>query len=78
MCGICGFNWKDEKMCRNMTNALKHRGPDDEGFYFDNDISLGHRRLSIIDIKTGHQPIYNENKKCLKICNYSEGIKIYL
>jgi len=69
MCGICGFNWKDEKMCRNMTNALKHRGPDDEGFYFDNDISLGHRRLSIIDIKTGHQPIYNENKTICIIYN---------
>jgi len=61
MCGINGFNWKDEELCRVMADALKHRGPDDEGFYFDSDVSLGHRRLSIIDLKSGHQPIHNED-----------------
>ena len=61
MCGINGFNWKDEELCRVMADALKHRGPDDEGFYFDSDVSLGHRRLNIIDLKSGHQPIHNED-----------------
>jgi len=77
MCGICGFNRKDEKLCRDMAEALKHRGPDDDGFYFDENVSLGHRRLSIIDIKTGHQPIYNGDKTiCIvyngEIYNYLE------
>ncbi len=69
MCGICGFNWNDEKLCSDMADALKHRGPDDEGFYFNENISLGHRRLSIIDLKTGHQPIYNEDKTICIIYN---------
>ncbi len=77
MCGICGFNWKNEKLCRDMANTLKHRGPDDEGFYFDDNVSLGHRRLSIIDLEGGHQPIYNEDKTiCIvyngEIYNYLE------
>jgi len=62
MCGICGFNWNDEDLCKLMADTLKHRGPDDEGFYFDENVSLGHRRLSIIDLASGHQPIYNEDK----------------
>ncbi len=69
MCGINGFNWKDEELCKVMADTLKHRGPDDEGFYFNIDVSLGHRRLSIIDLKTGHQPIHNEDKSIWIIYN---------
>ena len=69
MCGINGFNWKDEELCKVMADTLKHRGPDDEGFYFNSDVSLGHRRLSIIDLKTGHQPIHNEDKSIWIIYN---------
>jgi len=45
----------------NMSAVLKHRGPDDVGFFFDHKVALGNTRLSIIDIKGGHQPIHNEN-----------------
>jgi len=62
MCGIAGFNWNDSGLIRSMTNLLMHRGPDDSGFYTDKHISLGHRRLSIIDLsKKGKQPISNED-----------------
>ena len=61
MCGICGFNWEDKNLIRKMTQSLIHRGPDDSGFYIDKNISLGNRRLSIIDLKTGKQPIHNED-----------------
>jgi len=63
MCGITGkiyfdFNYKIEsKELKEMTNAIIHRGPDDEGYYMDNNIGLGFRRLSIIDLKSGHQPL---------------------
>lgn len=53
------------KMCQ----VLKHRGPDDEGYYVNNNIALGMRRLSIIDLETGHQPISNEDKSIYLICN---------
>jgi len=77
MCGICGFNWNDENLCKSMADTLKHRGPDGEGFYFDENVSLGHRRLSIIDLALGHQPIYNEDKSIVivyngEIYNYEE------
>jgi len=64
MCGICGI-WTvgpvDPHSVRSMNTALAHRGPDDEGYYVDDHVALGHRRLSIIDLKTGHQPISNED-----------------
>ena len=63
MCGINGFNWKDATLMGDMNRATKHRGPDDEGFYIDNMISLGHSRLSIIDLsEKGHQPMSNEDE----------------
>jgi asparagine synthase (glutamine-hydrolysing) len=63
MCGICGFNFKDDKLLDSMKDALKHRGPDDEGSYSDGTISLGHRRLSIIDLsEAGHQPMCNDDR----------------
>ena len=63
MCGINGFNGKDATLMGDMNRATKHRGPDDEGFYIDNMISLGHSRLSIIDLsEKGHQPMSNEDE----------------
>lgn len=60
MCGICGFNWENRNLIRSMVSVLIHRGPDDQGSFIDKNISLGHSRLSIIDLTTGHQPIHNE------------------
>lgn len=67
MCGITGFINKDsktkkEKILKKMLNRIIHRGPDSMGIYVDEDIALGFRRLSIIDLKGGSQPIYNEKK----------------
>lgn len=62
MCGINGFNWADDELIRRMNDAVKHRGPDGEGVYVDDFVSLGHRRLSIIDLsKAGKQPMCNED-----------------
>jgi asparagine synthase (glutamine-hydrolysing) len=78
MCGICGvFGLEDENMVKKMANALKHRGPDQEGFFSDTDVCLGVRRLKIIDLETGNQPIFNESgDKCVilngEIYNYRE------
>ena len=62
MCGICGFNWTDEQLLERMKDTLVHRGPDAEGSYVAPGISLGHRRLSIVDLSpTGRQPLSNED-----------------
>lgn len=61
MCGIIGFNWNDKNTLKEMMKSVAHRGPDESGIYLDDDISLGHQRLKIIDLKTGKQPIHNEN-----------------
>jgi asparagine synthase (glutamine-hydrolysing) len=67
MCGICGkLNFEPEArvesaLIRAMLNTIRHRGPDDEGVYLARQVGLGHRRLSIIDLNSGHQPISNEN-----------------
>jgi asparagine synthase (glutamine-hydrolysing) len=62
MCGIAGFNWQDKSIIEMMSETMKHRGPDDEGFYVDGSVSLGHRRLSIIDTsEKGHQPMKFKN-----------------
>jgi asparagine synthase (glutamine-hydrolysing) len=66
MCGVAGF-WHFDKramdgtLLRRMTRALAHRGPDAEGYYEAPGIGLGHRRLSIIDLSTGSQPLCNED-----------------
>lgn len=67
MCGIVGFidnktKKEKEKIIKKMADEIIHRGPDGEGYYTDESIALGHRRLSIIDIKGGGQPIYNKEK----------------
>ncbi len=68
MCGICGiFNYgagtpADRAAIERSARAMVHRGPDDEGFYFDGPVGLGNRRLSIIDLGGGHQPLANEDE----------------
>ncbi len=72
MCGICGIvdqNEKNHRLITEMTDLLRHRGPEKVGFYQDGKVSLGHRRLSIIDLQTGDQPIYNEDKTIAIIFN---------
>lgn len=70
MCGIAGFTgFKDEKLIRQMSTDLKHRGPNGDGFFLDANISLLNRRLSIIDRKGGDQPIYNEDKSVVVVYN---------
>src|SRR6185503_5769747 len=62
MCGICGFNWSDERLIEQMKARLVHRGPDDHGSHVAEGISLGHRRLTIIDLsEAGRQPLSNED-----------------
>lgn len=64
MCGICGKFDKtgvNQPDLAQMTSAIAHRGPDDEGFYLDKSIGMGVRRLSIIDLQAGNQPVSNED-----------------
>jgi asparagine synthase (glutamine-hydrolysing) len=62
MCGICGFNWADERLIEQMKAMLVHRGPDDHGSYVTAGVSLGHQRLSIVDLSaSGRQPLSNED-----------------
>lgn len=93
MCGICGFTGEvvdRDAVLRNMTEVITHRGPDSDGFFTDDYINMGFRRLSIIDLEAGHQPIYNEDKTLVltfngEIYNYkslreellAEGHKFY-
>ena len=78
MCGISGFNWNDEKAIKRMINAIKYRGPDDDGIYVDNEVSLGHVRLSILDLSVkGHQPMMSSDENIVivhngEIYNYKE------
>ena len=78
MCGICGFNFSDRELIKRMCNKLAHRGPDADGYLLDYRVTLGHRRLSIIDLsKKGKNPIYNEdNSVCIifngEIYNFEE------
>ena len=70
MCGINGFNWNDEYIIEKMNSSLRHRGPDDEGIYVDEEVSLGHLRLSIIDLsENGHQPMSDRQDKFFIIYN---------
>ncbi len=72
MCGIVGFYGEEknkEAIIKKMADRIKHRGPDGEGYYTDGKIALGHRRLSIIDLSGGSQPMYTEDKKLAVIFN---------
>ena len=67
MCGICGiFDTRNERIVQRstlkaMADTIAHRGPDDDGFYHCGGVGLAHRRLSIIDVAGGHQPLSNED-----------------
>ena len=86
MCGIAGIynlkrkteNEKREEVIKKMTDSIAHRGPDDEGFFIDENIALGHRRLSILDLSpAGHQPMFSPDSRYAivfngEIYNYKE------
>jgi asparagine synthase (glutamine-hydrolysing) len=75
MCGICGqFNFKDStpvfpRSVKRMTESISHRGPDDEGYYVSGPVGLGFRRLSIIDLGGGHQPMSDSDLNVWVIFN---------
>lgn len=75
MCGIAGiFNFRTQesvssRLLKAMTDSLVHRGPDDAGHYVSNEIGLGHRRLSIIDLASGQQPMTNEDRTVWVVFN---------
>jgi asparagine synthase (glutamine-hydrolysing) len=75
MCGIIGVAYSarardvPEDLLRAMTGVIRHRGPDDEGWHRGAGVGIGMRRLSIIDLAGGHQPIYNEDGRCVIVFN---------
>ncbi len=75
MCGICGKIYRDPirqiepDLIRRMTDAIAHRGPDSAGYHIAGAVGLGHRRLSIIDLSAGDQPMYNEDRSLVAIFN---------
>jgi asparagine synthase (glutamine-hydrolysing) len=79
MCGIAGFADvaapgsrtldADRTRVKSMCDVMRHRGPDDDGFYVEPGVALGMRRLSIIDLSTGHQPIHNEDETVWVVFN---------
>ena len=75
MCGLCGFAFEDFRALPDrseivaMTATLEHRGPDSAGFFVNPGVALGFRRLSIIDLETGDQPIQNEAGTVVVVCN---------
>ena len=69
MCGIAGFNFEDKDLIKKMCDSIEHRGPDDYGYYTDKFASIGNRRLSIIDLNKGKQPIHNEDKTIWVVFN---------
>ena len=72
MCGIAGIVTKREnkkEIIEAMSKRIEHRGPDGEGYFFDGDVALAHRRLSIIDLSTGNQPMFNEDDTIVTVFN---------
>lgn len=75
MCGISGLVYTDPRhpvdreLVRRLTTTLAHRGPDADGFFWGDGAALGHRRLSIIDLSTGDQPIFNEDRSKVVVFN---------
>ncbi len=82
MCGIAGIVRSDcaridRELLERMNEAIRHRGPDDDGYYFSDGVGLAMRRLSIIDLKGGQQPIHNQGRTAWivfsgEIYNYRE------
>lgn len=70
MCGINGFSFNNENLIRSMNNIIKHRGPDQDSIFLDDNFSLGHVRLSIIDLsENGRQPMFNEEHSLALVFN---------
>jgi asparagine synthase (glutamine-hydrolysing) len=76
MCGITGWinlenktSQRDEAVLHRMCERMKHRGPDSEGLWVENEVALGMRRLSVIDLHTGEQPVYSEDKQIVVVMN---------
>ena len=75
MCGICGINESEDSAVRHaalvgrMAAALAHRGPDADGVFTGEAVVFGHRRLSIVDLTHGQQPMFNEDGRIVVICN---------
>ncbi len=76
MCGINGIAFSEKSgravnqgILRKMRDCLEHRGPDDAGEFFDERVALGHRRLSIIDVAHGHQPMFNTDESIVIVYN---------
>ena len=83
MCGLCGFINKakkeeKEKIIAEMASKIIHRGPDSEGIYADNNIAVAFRRLSIIDLAGGSQPIFNEDNTKFIFLEIVSSKNIYL
>ena len=75
MCGIAGFlNFEsgkiaNESVIKKMTDVIAYRGPDGFGYYINENLALGHRRLSIIDLNTGHQPMVSNDGTIVLVFN---------
>ncbi len=78
MCGIAGWanldfknssQYASEAVLHSMCERMKHRGPDSEGLWLNESVALGMRRLSIIDLHTGEQPVYSEDKSIVVVMN---------
>ena len=82
MCGFCGFTGQivdRDQYLKQMTEVITHRGPDSDGYFTDDVLALGFRRLSIIDLEGAPQPLYNEDKSLVlmfngEIYNYQETL----
>jgi len=73
MCGFIGFTGGDPQrdmgVLQSMADAIAHRGPDDADYYMDGRVSLGFRRLSIIDLEGARQPLFNEDGSLVLVFN---------
>lgn len=72
MCGIFGFTIQVENsrnLLGRMGQTMIHRGPDGEGYFVDDFISMGMRRLSILDLEKGNQPFFNQDESVVAFCN---------
>jgi len=75
VCGLCGFvlertvAYDPGEMVVQMARTMRHRGPDDEGYHRESPVFFGHRRLEIIDLESGQQPMYNEDRSVVVVLN---------
>ena len=75
MCGLCGYldmskeQSAEKDVLTSMTETMVYRGPDSSGYFLKDHLGLGFRRLSLIDLEGGHQPLYNEDKSIVLVCN---------